>query len=102
MLKRVIFALCLTLALTGPALAECCNATKGVTQLKVFSATGVENFPKLEQQVDDWLAAKGDSIRPVNSQTAICAIADGGDGKQSQAVIISLWYIASPERKPHN
>lgn len=40
------------------------------TQLKLFSTNGSENFSKLEKEVNDWLAAKGDSIQPVNSQTA--------------------------------
>src|SRR5262245_59631429 len=56
------------------------------TQLKLFSAREPEEFFKLEKEVNDWLAAKGDSIQPVNSQTATCAIAVGGDDKQSQAV----------------
>ena len=32
------------------------------------------DFSKLEKEVNDWLATKGDSIQPVNSQTATCAI----------------------------
>jgi hypothetical protein len=68
------------------------------TQLRLFSTTGSENFPKLEKEVNDWLAAKGASIQPVNSQTATCAIADGGDRLQSQSVVIALWYLEPPER----
>lgn len=66
------------------------------TQLKLFSATGSESFSQLEKEVNDWLAARGDSIQPVNSQTATCAIASGGDTKQSPAVIIALWYLDPP------
>jgi hypothetical protein len=40
------------------------------TQLRLFSANGAENFSRLEKEVNDWLAAKGDRIQPVNSQTA--------------------------------
>ena len=69
------------------------------TQLKLFSASRREEFPKLEKTINDWLAAKGGSIQPVNSQTATCAIAEGGDDKQSQAVIVALWYLDPPERK---
>jgi len=69
------------------------------TQLRLFSAHGAENFSKLEKEVNDWLTAKGDSIQPVNSQTATCANENGGDHKQSQAVIIALWYLDSPERE---
>jgi hypothetical protein len=69
------------------------------TQLRLFSATGIESFSKLEEEVNDWLDAKGDSIQPVNSQTATCAIANGGDHKQSQAVIVALWYLDPPERE---
>jgi hypothetical protein len=68
------------------------------TQLKLFSTNGSENFSKLEKEVNDWLAAKGDSIQPVNSQTATCGIVDGGTHAQSQAVIISLWYLDPPVR----
>lgn len=68
------------------------------TQLKLFSTNGSENCSKLEKEVNDWLAVKGDSIQPVNSQTATCAIANGGDHKPSQAVIIALWYLDPPER----
>ncbi len=70
------------------------------TQLKLFSASGSESFSKLEKEVNDWLAAKGDGIQPVDSQTATCAFASGGDPKQSQAVVIALWYLDPPE--PHH
>jgi hypothetical protein len=66
------------------------------TQLKLFSANGSENFSALEKEVNDWLAARGDSIQPVNSQTATCAIASSGDQKQSQALTIALWYLDPP------
>ena len=46
--------------------------------------------------MNDWLAAKGDSIEPVNSQTAI---ANGGD--HTQAVVIALWYLDPPPRGHH-
>ena len=69
------------------------------TQLKLFSARRPEDFSQLEKEVNDWLAAKGDSIQPVNSQTATCAIQAGGDNLQSQAVIVALWYLDPPERK---
>lgn len=67
------------------------------TQLKLFSASGSDNFSRLEKEVNDWLAAKGDGIQPVNSQTATCAIAN------SQAVVIALWYLDPPEHEhgPH-
>ena len=51
------------------------------TQLKLFSASRNEEFPGLEKEINDWLAAKGDSIQPVNSQTATFAISAGGDHK---------------------
>ncbi len=70
------------------------------TQLKLFSTTGSESFSNLEKEVNDWLAAKGDTIQPVNSQTATCSIAGGGDRKPSQAVVIALWYLDPPE--PHH
>ena len=60
------------------------------TQLRLFSANGAENFSRLEKEVNDWLAAKGDRIQPVNSQTATCAIAKAGGDKRSQAVVIAL------------
>jgi hypothetical protein len=66
------------------------------TQLKLFSANGSENFSKVEKEINDWLAVKGDSIQPVNSQTATCAIQNGDDHKQSQAVVIALWYLEPP------
>ena len=68
------------------------------TQLKLFSANGSDNFSKLEKEVNDWLTAKGDSIQPVNSQTATCAVPNGGHNKDSQAVIVALWYLDPPER----
>ena len=68
------------------------------TQLKLFSATGAANFSKLEREVNDWLTAKGDSIQPVNSQTATCAIADDADRKKNQSIVIALWYLDPPER----
>lgn len=68
------------------------------TQLKLFSTNGTENFPRLEKEVNDWLAAKGDSIQPVNSQTATCAILNGDGQERSQAVVISLWYLDPPQR----
>ena len=69
------------------------------TQLRLFSANGSENFSRLEKEVNDWLAAKGDSIQPVNSQTAACTITSGGGDKQSQAVVIALWYLDPPQRE---
>jgi hypothetical protein len=68
------------------------------TQLRLFSTNGSENFPKLEKEVNDWLAAKGDSIRPVNSQTATWASWNRGDHDPSQAVVIALWYLDPAER----
>jgi hypothetical protein len=72
------------------------------TQLKLFSTNGSENFSKLEKEVNDWLAAKGDTIQPVNSQTATCAVANGGGQNESQAVVISLWYLDPPAREPNH
>jgi hypothetical protein len=69
------------------------------TQLRLFSASGSENFSKLEREVNEWLTAKGDSIQPVNSQTATCAVANGGDNKGSQALVVALWYLDPPERE---
>jgi hypothetical protein len=69
------------------------------TQLRLFSANGSENFSRLEKEVNDWLAAKGDRIQPVNSQTATCAIANDGGDKRSQAVVIALWYLDPPEQE---
>jgi hypothetical protein len=69
------------------------------TQLKLFSTNGSQNFSKLEKEVNDWLAAKGDSIQPVNSQTATCAILSGEDHERSQAVVIALWYLDPPARE---
>ena len=71
------------------------------TQLKLFSASTREEFPRLEKEINDWLAAKDGSIQPVNSQTATCAIA-AGDGRQSQALIVALWYLDPPERHSHH
>ena len=71
------------------------------TQLKLFSANGAENFSKLEKEVNDWLAARGDAIQPVNSQMATCAIANNGGDKSSQAVVIALWYLEPAERGHH-
>ena len=68
------------------------------TQLKLFSTNGAENFSKLEKEVNAWLAAKGDSIAPVNSQTATCSLVSGGTQKESQAVVIALWYLDPPPR----
>jgi hypothetical protein len=70
------------------------------TQLWLFSANGAENISKLEKEVNDWLTARGDSIQPVNSQTATCAVANGADNRQSQAVIVAFWYLDPPEREP--
>ncbi len=72
------------------------------TQLRLFSTNGAENFSKLEKEVNDWLTTKGDSIQPVNSQTATCVVANGGENKESQAVIIALWYLDPPERESSN
>jgi len=69
------------------------------TQLRLFSTNGSENFSRLEKEVNDWLAGKGDSIQPVNSQTATCAITNVGGDKQSQAVIVTLWYLDPPVRE---
>jgi hypothetical protein len=69
------------------------------TQLRLFSANGSENFSNLEREVNEWLNAKGNSIQPVNSQTATCAVANAGDNKESQAVIVALWYLDPPERE---
>ena len=69
------------------------------TQLRLFSANGPENFSRLEKEVNNWLAAKGDNIQPVNSQTAVCATASGGGDKGSQALVIALWYLDPPERQ---
>jgi hypothetical protein len=69
------------------------------TQLRLFSANGSENFSRLEKEVNDWLAAKGDGIQPVNSQTATCAIANGGGDECSQAVVIALWYLDPPAQE---
>ena len=68
------------------------------TQLRLFSTKGSENFSKLEKEVNDWLAARGESIQPVNSQTATCAI---GSDAQSQAVVIALWYLDPPAHESH-
>jgi len=66
------------------------------TQLKLFSASGSENFPGLEKEINDWLTARGDGIEPVNSQTATCSMTNGGDHSQSQALVIALWYLDPP------
>ena len=69
------------------------------TQRKLFSSNGSGNFSTLEKEVNDWLATRGDSIQPVNSQTATCTI--GRESSASQAVTIALWYLDPPERHHH-
>jgi hypothetical protein len=66
------------------------------TQLKLFSVREPDNFSKLEKEINDWLATKGDGIYPVNSQTATCAIRIGND--DHQAVVIALWYLDPPPK----
>jgi len=68
------------------------------TQLKLFSTSGAENLSKLEREVNAWLTSKGDSIHPVNSQTATCGLGNGGAQKESQSVVIALWYLDPPPR----
>ena len=70
------------------------------TQLKLFSSNGSGSFSTLEKEVNDWLAARGDGIQPVNSQTATCSIGSENSAG-SQAVIIALWYLDPPERHHH-
>ena len=53
------------------------------TQLTAIFRQRFPNFPKLEKEVNDGLAAKGDSIQPVNSQTATGDIANGRDHEPS-------------------
>lgn len=72
------------------------------TQLKLFSTKGSENFSKLKKEVNDWLAAKGDTIQPVNSQTATCTVVKAEADTPSQAVVISLWYLDPPEHHHHH
>jgi hypothetical protein len=55
-----------------------------------------ESFAKLEKEVNDWLAGKGDSIQPVNSQTTTCAVKMGSD--DHQAVLTPLWYLDPPRK----
>jgi hypothetical protein len=66
------------------------------TQLRLFSADSAGNLATLEQEVNDWLAAKGDSIEPVDSQTAIA-----NDADHKHAVVIALWYLDPPPRERH-
>jgi hypothetical protein len=58
----------------------------------------IEEFHRLEKEINDWLAAKDRSIQPVNSQTATCAIAEGGDDKPSQVVIVGIFIHPSGNR----
>jgi hypothetical protein len=71
------------------------------TQLKLFSTNGSDNLSGFEKEVNDWLAAKGDTIQPVNSQTATCAVPNAGGDKSLQAGVIALWYLDPPERHHH-
>jgi hypothetical protein len=71
------------------------------TQLKLFSANGADNFSKLEREVNDWLTKEAAHIEPVNSQTAVCAMADGPGAKPYQSVVIALWYLDPPPGGTH-
>ena len=68
------------------------------TQLRLFSTKGSENFSRLEKEVNDWLTAKGDSIHPVNSHTATCAIANGGGDKGPKRWLSHFGISTHPSR----
>lgn len=67
------------------------------TQVKLFSASGAENFPKLEKEINTWLAGEGAHVQPVNSQTATCALPNAAAAKQG--VVVALWYLDPPEKR---
>ena len=83
----------------GPAGDDAAEMVRAAERLGYESAWAAESYGSDVVSVLAWLAAKGDGIQPVNSQTATCAIAQGGGDKGSQALVIALWYLDPPERK---
>jgi hypothetical protein len=61
-------------------------------KLKTFSGTGYAGIQEVENSVNTWLAEQGADIEVADHQTAMCTIADSGDGERYQAVLITIWY----------
>ena len=60
-------------------------------KVKIFMGSGKGGIERIEREINGWMALPG--IAEVkDSQTAICQVADSGDGEHYQYIVITVWY----------
>jgi hypothetical protein len=60
-------------------------------KVKVFQTSGGQRIAELEERINFWLeATRGLEVKHTN--TALCSVAETGDGERYQSTIITIWY----------
>jgi hypothetical protein len=60
-------------------------------QVKIFSGFGKAGIERLEKQVNEWLL-EHEIAQIVNSQSALCQVAESASGEGYQCMTITIWY----------
>jgi hypothetical protein len=61
-------------------------------KVKIFTAMGFDDIAKTETQINKWIGGMPSKWRVVNTQTAMCQVAESANGERFQCVVISVWY----------
>ena len=61
-------------------------------QVKIFMGSGKDGVTKVEKEINAWLMKHEHEVQVVNTQTALCTVADNGSGEHFQCLAITIWY----------
>jgi hypothetical protein len=61
-------------------------------QVKVFTGHDKDGIEKMEKEINLWFRDPLHKYEVLNTQTAMCTVADNGGGEQTQCMAITIWY----------
>jgi hypothetical protein len=61
-------------------------------QVKIFMDSGRHGVAKVEHDINAWLREPGPEREIVNTQTALCQVAESATGERFQCLVVTIWF----------
>jgi hypothetical protein len=61
-------------------------------QVKVFTGIGKQGIDLMEKEINLWFRQPMHKYEIVNTQTAMCTVADDSNGDRIQCMGVMIWY----------
>jgi hypothetical protein len=61
-------------------------------QVKIFTGFGKQGIDKMEKEINAWIRQPMHRYEIVNTQVAMCTVADNGTAERFQCMGVTIWY----------